>query len=122
MANADQGGSRQIPSELQTELDRINTGIGRFISKAVTFVLTPLLLPLATSLAYGIQNWFGMDLDPAELTGYLTAVAGGIGITGYKWVANRGEWERTVLQISEWYRLGEQARASGQVPPPPPRT
>jgi hypothetical protein len=110
----------QIPAELQTELERIHTGIGRYIARAVTFVLTPLLLPVATALAYGFQKWFGLDLDAAELTGYLTAVASGIGITAYRWVANRGEWERTVLQLAEWYRLGQQAQSVGQPTPPPP--
>jgi hypothetical protein len=107
----------QVPPELQTELNRINTGIGQYISRAVSFVLTPLLLPLATALAYGFQKWFGLKLDPAALTGYLTAVAGGIGITLYKWIANRGEWERTVLQLAQWYKLGSQAQTTGQPPP-----
>ena len=107
----------EIPSELQTELTRINTGAGRYIAKGVTFVLTPLLLPIGTSLAYGLQKWFGLDLDAAELTGYLTAVASGIGITAYRWVANRGEWEQTVLRLAQWYKLGQQAQ---QNPPPPP--
>ena len=111
----------QLPPELQSEVDRINAGSGRYISRAVTFVLTPLLLPLATSFAYGLQKWFGLDLDPAALTGYLTAVAGGMGITGYKWVSNRGDWEQTVLKLTQWYKLGQQAQATGQpVPPPPP--
>jgi hypothetical protein len=109
-----------IPQELQTELDRINTGIGRYMAKGFTFVLTPLLLPLATSLAYFVQRQFGLDLDATELTGYLTAIAGGIGITAYRWVGNRGEWERTVLQLAQWYKLGKEAQATGEAPPPPP--
>jgi hypothetical protein len=115
-----EAGAGAIPPELQKELDRINTGAGRFIAKGITFVLTPILLPVATALAYGIQKWFGLDLDPAELTGYLTATAGGIGITAYGWVSKRGEWEQTVLQLSQWYKLGSQAQASGQPAPPPP--
>ncbi|MGH2744488.1 MAG: hypothetical protein ACRDN8_18810 [Thermoleophilaceae bacterium] len=111
----------QLSSELGTELSRINTGIGRYIAKGVTFVLTPILLPLATSFAYGLQKWFGLGLDPAALTGYLTAVAGGIAITGYKWVANRGEWERTVYQLAEWHNVGQAAQAAGQAPPPQPQ-
>ena len=107
----------QIPTDLQTQLDAINTGVGRYIAKIFTYVLTPLLLPLATALAYGFQKWFGLDLDPAALTGYLTAVAGGIGITAFKWVSNRGEWEQTVLQLAQWYRLGQQATAAQQPPP-----
>jgi hypothetical protein len=116
-------GAGQIPPELKQELDRINTGAGRYISKAVTFVLTPLLLPLATSFAYGIQKWFGLKLDAAQLTGYLTAIAAGLGITVYKWIANRGEWERTVIQLSQWYKLNKEAQAGGESPPiaAPPR-
>jgi hypothetical protein len=118
---AAQGGGASIPPELEAELTKINTGIGRYVSKGVAFVLTPLLLPLMTSLAYGIQKWFGLKLDAAQLTGYLTAIAAGIGLTAYKWISNRGEWERTVLQLSQWYKLGSQAQAAGQpLPPPPP--
>jgi hypothetical protein len=112
-------GGAQLPPELEQEVNRINAGSGRYISKAVTFVLTPLLLPLATSFAYGVQKWFGLKLDAAQLTGYITAIAGGIGITLYKWLANRGEWERTVLQLSQWYKLNVEAQASGQAPPGP---
>ena len=110
----------QVPTELQTELDRINTGVGRYIAKIFTFVLTPLILPLATSLAYGLQKWFGMELDAAELTGYLTAIASGIGISAYKWIGNRGEWERSVVQLAQWHKLGQQA-GGGPIPPTPPR-
>lgn len=115
-----QGGGAAIPPELEAELTKINTGIGQYVSRAVAFVVTPLLLPLMTSLAYGIQKWFGLNLDAAQLTGYLAAIAGGIGLTAYKWIANRGEWERTVLQLSQWYKFGSQAQAAGQPPPPPP--
>jgi len=109
-----------VPPELKTEMDRINTGIGRFVAKGITFVVTPLLLPLATAFAYGIQKWFGLELDTAELTGYLSAVAGGIGITFFKFVSNRGEWERSVLQLSQWYQLGKEA-GGGTPPPLPPK-
>ena len=106
-----------LPPELKLELDRINTGVGKYIAKAVTFVLTPLLLPLAASFAYWIQKAFGIDLDPTELTGYLVAIASGVGITVYKWVANRGEWEKSVLLLAHWYKIGSEATAN-QTPPP----
>jgi hypothetical protein len=112
--------SPALPQELQTELNRVNEGVGRYISKIFTYILTPLLLPLATAFAYGVQKWCGINLDPAELTGYLTAVASGVGITAFKWVSNRGEWERSVVEVAQWYRLGQQAHAANLPAPSPP--
>jgi hypothetical protein len=113
-------GQTDLSPALQKELDGINSGASQYIGRIITFVVTPLLLPVGTALAYGLQNWLGLDLDAAELTGYLTAIASGMGITAFKWVSNRGEWERTVLQLSEWYKLGKAAQAAGQPAPPPP--
>jgi hypothetical protein len=69
--------------------------------------------------ASGADGASGLKLDAAQLTGYITAIAGGLGITLYKWIANRGEWERTVIQLSQWYKLNIEAQASGQAPPGP---
>lgn len=110
------GGATQSPAAV-VELERLNRGAGPFIAKAVTFLITPLLLPLATSFAYYVHKWLGVKLDAAELTGYLTAIAAGVGITAYKYLANRGEWERTVLQLAHLYQVG-QAAQSGEAPPP----
>jgi len=46
-------------------------------------------------------------------------IAGEVGITYIKGIANRGEWKRTVIQLSQWYKLNIEAQASGQAPPGP---
>jgi type IV secretory pathway VirB2 component (pilin) len=91
----------------------VDNAIESQIGKIVAAVVVPLVLPLGTSLAYGLQNWFGINLTGATLAGYLAAIAAGIAITGYKWLENRGSWERTVLQLAHAYETGQ-----GSVPPP----
>jgi hypothetical protein len=90
----------------------VDNAIESQIGKIVAGVVIPLVLPLGTSLAYGLQKWFGIHLTGATLTGYLAAIAAGIAITGYKWLENRGSWERAVLEVAHFYDAG-----TGTVPP-----
>lgn len=76
------------------------------IGKIVVTIIVPLLLPLATSLAYGLQKWFGIKLSGASLATYLGTVAAGIAVTAYKWLENRGAWEKTVLEIAHLHDVG----------------
>lgn len=96
----------------------VDNAIQSQIGKIVVIVVVPLLLPLGTSLAYGLQKWFGIKLSGASLATYLGTVAAGIAITAYKWLENRGAWEKTVLEIAHLHDVGSNpdgtAGGSGQ--------
>src|SRR5262249_9702129 len=91
----------------------VDNAIESQIGKIVAAIVVPLVLPLGTSLAFALQKWFGIHLTGATLAGYLAAIAAGLATRGYKWLDNRGNWERTVLQLAHAYDAGK-----GSVPPP----
>lgn len=84
------------------------------IGRIVTFVLTPILLPLVGAGAVWAQDVIGIDLDPAQVTAYVGAVVIGLAIVVYKWLANRGDWERIIVQqVQQLHAEGETALAQG---------
>lgn len=84
----------------------VDNAIQSQIGKIVVTIVVPLLLPLGTSLAYGLQKWFGLKLSGASLATYLGTIAAGIAITAYKWLENRGAWEKAVLEIAHLHDVG----------------
>jgi Na+/glutamate symporter len=67
------------------------------VSRVVTFVLMPILLPVSASVANWLQDVAGLNLTGVELAAFVCTVVAGVAVTGFKWVANRGDWERSVL-------------------------
>jgi hypothetical protein len=98
------------PTQQETGADgfkqTVDNAIQSQIGKIVVTVVVPLLLPLGTSLAYGLQKWFGIKLSGASLATYLGTIAAGIAITAYKWLENRGAWEKSVLEIAHLHDVG----------------
>jgi len=86
---------------------KVNDAMQSLIGRVVAGIVVPVVLPLATSLAYGIQKWLHFKLTGGALAGYLGTIAGGIAITAYKWLENRGAWERAVLDVAHVYETGE---------------
>jgi hypothetical protein len=90
--------------------DVIRSNIGR----VVAFVVTPILLPVVGAFAVWLQDVAGINLNPTETTAYIAAVVAGVGLVAYKWLANRGEWERAVVTVKELHDMGEaEAMAAG---------
>jgi hypothetical protein len=70
-------------------------------------VLVALAVPLATGLCAWLQRKIGIDLSPAALTGFIATMGAGIFATAFKWLANRGDWERTIVQAYGIYLTGK---------------
>lgn len=83
----------------------------QYIGRIVAFVLTPILLTVVTPLAVWAQAKLGVHLDPAEVVAYIVTIGTGIALVAYKWLHNRGEFEKGV-------QLLENLHAAGQVPAP----
>lgn len=84
----------------------MNSVIQSQIGRIVAFVLTPILLPVSASVATWIQDIAGLDLDGADLTAYVVAVVAGVTVAVYKWLSNRGEWERVIEYINRTHDAG----------------
>jgi Na+-driven multidrug efflux pump len=110
------GSTGTVPPEGVAEADTfkqtVDNALQSFIGRAVAGVIVPLALPLGTSLAYGLQKWFGLKLSGAALATYLGTIAAGIAIAAYKWLENRGAWERAVLDVARLYETGAHPDAS----------
>lgn len=77
-----------------------------YIGRVVAFVLTPLLLPLAATVAVWIQDVLGIDLDGSQLTGYVIAVVTGVALAAFQWLRNRGLWEQAQLELAKLEAAG----------------
>lgn len=80
--------------------------INSYIGRIVAFALTPVLLPIATTVAVWIQDVAGVDLSGGQLTAYVVAVASGVAITAATWLRNRGQWEVANATIGRLQHLG----------------
>ena len=70
-------------------------------------VLVALAVPFATGLCAWLQRKIGIDLSPAALTAFIATMGAGIFATGFKWLTNRGNWERTIVQAYGIYLTGK---------------
>jgi hypothetical protein len=72
---------------------------------------TALAVPLVTAFCAWAQKEIGINLDPASLTAFITSMAVGISAAGFKWLSNRGEWERGAVEAYQLYLTGQSALA-----------
>lgn len=79
-----------------------------YTSRLVAFVLTPILLPVATTVAVWLQDALGVDLTGGQLTAYVVAIASGLALTAATWLMNRGKWEIAEAELHKLYDLGKQ--------------
>jgi hypothetical protein len=86
------------------------------IGRLVAFVLTPILLPLSAAVANWMQDVLGLNLNGADLTAFVISVVVGVALAIYKWLSNRGEWERVMTWLTQSHLLGDTP------PPVPPET
>jgi hypothetical protein len=113
----------QTPAEpedykkLKEEFEKVATSkIGRWVSAGIA-----LMVPVLTALCAWLQKKIGINLDPAALTAFITSMAAGIAITGFKWLSNRGDWERLAVEGYQVYLTGQAASApTNQVVIAPP--
>jgi hypothetical protein len=114
MAETDQGvldapQQASVPSPVEDAwsqvMDLLQSNIGRW----VTFILTPILLPLVGAAAYWLQDVVGVNLkaDPAVVTAYIVAVVGGLAAMVVTWLRNRGNHERQALEALTVMKAGE---------------
>lgn len=86
--------------------------IGRIVA-----LLAPFIAAATAFIANGVQDIFNFDLNDANLTVFITgAVVAVLGII-YKWLDNRGAYERLVQAGTEIYEGGKRYAPPPQEPP-----
>jgi hypothetical protein len=93
--------------ELKTQFENVATSsIGRWVAAGVG-----LAVPVITAFCAWLQKEIGINLDPASLTAFIASMAVGIAVLGFKWLGNRGDWERTAVEGYHVYLVGHAATA-----------
>jgi hypothetical protein len=112
--SATESGLQKSPDDrgLKTALSGMVSGMDNIvssnISRVVAFVLVPILMPVTSAVASWLQDVAGIDLTGESLAIYVTAVAAGVALMGYKWLHGRSEWEKAVELTTELHDLGTQ--------------
>lgn len=93
--------------QLKKQFEEVATSnIGRWAT-----ALIALGTPVFTALCAWLQKKVGINLDPAALTAFITSMAAGAAIIGFRWLANRGSWEKTAVEGYHIYLIGHAATA-----------
>jgi hypothetical protein len=92
-----------------TAVPSLDSVVTNNIGRAVAFVLTPILLPVMGGLSFWLQDKLGINMDPAIATGFVVSIVVGVALAGYKWLHNRGEYERAVIELNKLHQAGQQA-------------
>lgn len=85
----------------------------------IVVALTAILLPFVAAGANWTQDNLGIDIPKEDLTNFLIAVILGTGAVVYRWLGNRGAYERAALELEKIYEQGAQIAASVTPEPVP---
>ncbi|HEV3048498.1 MAG TPA: hypothetical protein VGY13_14180 [Solirubrobacteraceae bacterium] len=93
--------------KLREEFEKVAaSSIGRWVAAGVA-----LAVPVITAFCAWLQKEVGINLDPASLTAFITSMAAGLSIMGFKWLSNRGDWEKAAVEGYQIYLTGHAATA-----------
>jgi high-affinity Fe2+/Pb2+ permease len=76
------------------------------VGKLVAGVMAPVFAWLSPAVAGLANEVFKLHLSSQQVSNVGIAIIAGLAIMGYKWLHNRGEWERAMLDIQKVYLLG----------------
>ena len=113
MATQDAVAARAVaPAPVLTQpekekLEAVNKELESKIARWVSGLIVPVLLPVSTIISFYLQKWLGFKLSAGSLAAYLGTIVAGVGVTAYKWVANRGAYEQALLEIVKLHEFGK---------------
>lgn len=97
--------------------DPVDNAVTSVIGRVAVAVVS-LAAPVIAVVAVWAQDKLGIDLDPAAVASLVGTVIAGTAALGYKWLSNRGQYERTVLELEKLYAEGQKYMVgSGEAPP-----
>jgi hypothetical protein len=94
----------------QSSYDKLRSEFNSVVESKIgqhATVLAALAVPLVTGLCAWLQQKLGINLSPAALTAFIATMGAGIFVTAFKWLGNRGSWERTIVEAYGVYLTGQ---------------
>jgi hypothetical protein len=98
-------GNTSVPAEVGSN-DLLGGWLSANLGKIVAGVLAPVFAVLSPALAGLANEVFKLHLNPQQISNVGIAIVAGLGLIGFKWLSNRGAWERAMLDIQKAYVLG----------------
>ena len=105
-----------IDREAQERVTKLKGEIDKQIGRWVA-ALVALAAPVIAVACAWVQDKVGIDLDPEEVTGVISANVLGVTGLGATWLYNRGNFERNAEQAYAIYLRGEEALRKLDEPP-----
>lgn len=78
------------------------------IGRVVAFVLAPILLVAVPPVTNAINSVFGLGFSDQQISNVVIAIVVGLALVIFKWLSNRGEYERIVLELHKLYEAGSE--------------
>jgi hypothetical protein len=110
MTDPPAAGAAPAAADDQTSYNKLRSEFNSVVESRIgqqATVLAALAVPLVTGLCAWLQRKVGINLSPAALTAFIATMGAGIFVTAFKWLANRGSWERTIVEAYGAYLTGK---------------
>ncbi len=102
----DRLGNTSVPAEVGSD-DLLGGWLSANLGKLVAGVLAPVFAVLSPALAGLANEIFNLHLSTQQVSNVGIAIVAGLGLMGYKWLSNRGAWERAMLDVQKTFLLGK---------------
>jgi hypothetical protein len=99
-------GATSVPAEVGSD-DLLGGWLSANLGKLVAGVLAPVFAVLSPALAGLANEVFNLHLSTQQVSNVGITIVAGLGLIGYKWLSNRGAWERAMLDVQKAYLLGK---------------
>jgi hypothetical protein len=99
-------GDTSVPAEVGSD-DLLGGWLSANMGKIVAGVLAPVFAVLSPALAGLANEIFNLHLTTQQISNVGIAIVAGLGLIGFKWLSNRGAWERAMLDVQKVYLLGK---------------
>jgi hypothetical protein len=106
-AETEQEKREKTQKEEREKLATVNKELESDISRWVSGLVVPVLLPVSTIISFYLQKWLGFNLSAGSLAAYLGTIVAGVGVTAYRWLAGRSEYEQALLEIVKLHEFGQ---------------
>ena len=88
--------------------DQLESVFTANIGRIVAFVLAPVLVVAVPPVVDGLNNVLGTDFSNQQISNIAIATVVGLAIVVYKWLGNRGQWEKAMAELHLLYESGRQ--------------
>lgn len=94
-------------------MDTVNDVVTSQIGRIVAFVLAPILLVAVPPVTNAVNEVLGLGFTDQQISNVVIATVVGIALVVYKWLSNRGAYERTVVELHKLYEAGAELAGAG---------